>query len=97
MKEIHSLITAIPGIGYHMAAIILAKSGNLSCFHFPDKLLAYADILPSTYQSRQLKTVIHIWRNEAPNTCVMLSSIQASMSAFELPSLLPILLKNKPG
>ena len=55
MDEIHSPITTIPGIGCHMGAMILAEGGDLSCFDSPDKLLAYAGMSPSTYQSGQLK------------------------------------------
>ena len=55
MNKIQSPITTIPGIGYRMGAMILAEAGDLSRFDSPDKLLAYAGMLPSTYQSGQLK------------------------------------------
>ena len=55
MDEIQSPITTIPGIGYRMGAMILAEAGDLSRFASPDKLLAYAGMSPSTYQSGQLK------------------------------------------
>ena len=55
MDEIQSPITTIPGIGCRMGAMILAEAGDLSRFDSPDKLLAYAGMLPSTYQSGQLK------------------------------------------
>ena len=55
MDELHSPITTIPGIGYRMGAMILAEVGNFSQFDSPDKLLAYAGMSPSTYQSGQLK------------------------------------------
>ena len=55
MDELHSPITSIPGIGYRMGAMILAETGDLSRFDSPDKLLAYAGMSPSTYQSGQLK------------------------------------------
>ena len=54
MDEIHSPITTIPGIGYRMGAMILAEVGDFSRFESPDKLLAYAGLSPSTYQSGQL-------------------------------------------
>ena len=38
-----------------MGAMILAEIGDLSRFASPDKLLAYAGMSPSTYQSGQLK------------------------------------------
>ena len=55
MDEMHSPITTIPGISYRMGAIILAEVGDFSRFESPDKLLAYAGLSPSTYQSGQLK------------------------------------------
>lgn len=55
MDEIQSPITTIPGIGCRMGAMILAEVGDLSRFNSPDKLLAYAGMSPSTYQSGQLK------------------------------------------
>ena len=55
MDGLGSPITTIPGIGLNMAAMILAEAGDLSRFATPDKLLAYAGMSPSTYQSGQLK------------------------------------------
>ena len=54
MEELHSPITTIPGIGFRMAAMILAEVGDFSRFDSPDKVLAYAGLSPSTYQSGQL-------------------------------------------
>jgi transposase len=54
MDEIHSPITTIPGIGTRMGAMILAEVGDFSRFDSPDKVLAYAGLSPSTYQSGQL-------------------------------------------
>ena len=54
MEEMHSPITTIPGIGVRMGAMILAEIGDFSRFDSPDKILAYAGLSPSTYQSGQL-------------------------------------------
>ena len=54
MYEIQSPITTIPGIGVRMGAMILAEIGDFSRFDSPDKILAYAGMSPSTYQSGQL-------------------------------------------
>lgn len=54
MEQLHSPITTIPGIGFRMAAMILAEVGDFSRFDSPDKVLAYAGLSPSTYQSGQL-------------------------------------------
>ncbi|CAK7023671.1 MAG: IS110 family transposase ISBth13 [Eubacterium sp.] len=54
MDEIHSPITTIPGMGTRMGAMILAEIGDFSKFDSADKILAYAGMSPSTYQSGQL-------------------------------------------
>ena len=54
MDEIHSPITTIPGISTRMGAMILAEVGDFSNFDSADKILAYAGMSPSTYQSGQL-------------------------------------------
>lgn len=54
MDEVHSSITTIPGIGTRMGAMILAEIGDFSSFDSADKILAYAGMSPSTYQSGQL-------------------------------------------
>ena len=56
MDDIHSPITTIPGMGTRMGAMILAEVGDFSRFDSPDKVLAYAGLSPSTYQSGQLTT-----------------------------------------
>lgn len=53
-QEIHSPILTIPGISYRMGAMIIAEIGDFSRFDSADKLLAYAGMSPSTYQSGQL-------------------------------------------
>lgn len=55
MDELDSPITTIPGVGPQMGAMILAEVGDFSNFDSPDKILAYAGLSPSTYQSGQLK------------------------------------------
>ena len=54
MDEINSPILSIPGINYRMGAMIIAEIGDFSRFDSPDKMLAYAGLSPSTYQSGQL-------------------------------------------
>lgn len=54
MDEINSPILTIPGISYRMGAMIIAEIGDFSRFDSPDKILAYAGMSPSTYQSGQL-------------------------------------------
>ena len=56
MDEINSPILTIPGISYRMGAMIIAEIGDFSRFDSPDKILAYAGISPSTYQSGQLES-----------------------------------------
>ena len=54
MDEINSPILTIPSISYRMGAMIIAEIGDFSRFDSPDKILAYAGMSPSTYQSGQL-------------------------------------------
>lgn len=54
MDEIHSPILTIPGISFRMGAMIIAEIGDFSRFDSPDKILAYAGMSPSTYQSGQM-------------------------------------------
>ena len=57
MDKIASPILSIPGISYRMGAMILAEIGDFSRFASPDKLLAYAGLSPTTYQSGKLDNV----------------------------------------
>lgn len=54
MDAIDSPILSIPGISYRMGAMILAEIGDFKRFSSPDKILAYAGLSPSTYQSGQM-------------------------------------------
>ena len=51
VDEMSPPILTIPGISYRMGAMILAEIGDFSRFDSADKLLAYAGLSPSTYQS----------------------------------------------
>lgn len=51
VKELDTPLITIPGIGYTLAAIILAEIGDINYFSTPAKLLAFAGMEPSTYQS----------------------------------------------
>lgn len=51
VDELNTPLMTIPGIGYTIAAIILAEIGDISNFSSPAKLLAFAGMEPSTYQS----------------------------------------------
>ena len=53
-EEIQSPILSIPGISYRMGAMIIAEIGDFNRFDSADKILAYAGMSPSTYQSGQL-------------------------------------------
>jgi Transposase and inactivated derivatives len=51
MKFNDSVIMTIPGIGYINGGMILGEIGNISRFSNPSKLLAFAGLDPSVYQS----------------------------------------------
>lgn len=54
VDSLGTTLLTIPGIGYSSAAMILAEIGDFSNFETPDKILAFAGMSPSTYQSGQL-------------------------------------------
>ena len=54
MDKINSPIMSIRGVGYRLAAMIIAEIGDFDMFSSPDKILAYAGLSPSTYQSGQM-------------------------------------------
>jgi len=54
VDSLGTTILTIPGIGYATAASILAEIGDFSNFETPDKILAFAGMSPSIYQSGQL-------------------------------------------
>ena len=54
MCKLNSPITTIPGIGCVMGAMIIAEIGDFDNFNSPDKVLAFAGLSPSTYQSGHL-------------------------------------------
>lgn len=53
MSQIPQHITSIPGIGPSTGAAIVAEIGDINRFDSPDKLVAYAGIDPSVYQTGQ--------------------------------------------
>lgn len=55
MDSINSPILTIPGINYRMGAMIIAEIGDFERLSSPDKILAYAGLSPSTYQSGKLQ------------------------------------------
>ena len=56
MDSMASPITSIPGIANRMGAMILAEIGDFTRFDNADRILAYAGISPTTYQSGQLNS-----------------------------------------
>lgn len=51
MDQLDSPVMTIPGIGYTLGATIVAEIGNINRFSSPAKLLAFAGLEPSIYQS----------------------------------------------
>ena len=56
MDTINPPILTIPGISYRMGAMIIAEIGDFNRFDSADKILAFAGMSPSTYQSGQLES-----------------------------------------
>lgn len=55
-----SPITTIPCISFKMAAVIQAEIGDFNRFSSPDKILAFAGLSPTTYQSGNF-VFVSIW------------------------------------
>ena len=87
LEELHSPITTIPGIGFRMAAMILAEVGDFARFESPDKLLAYAGMSPSTYQSGQLRNCYPHMEKRGSRYLRYALYHAANMSATGIPSL----------
>jgi len=51
VEELNTPILTLPGIGSTLAAIILAEIGNIEHFCSPAKLIAFAGMDPSNFQS----------------------------------------------
>src|SRR5699024_11079056 len=57
--EEYELIRSIPGIGNKIAATITSEMGNIDQFNHPKKLVAYAGIDPSVFESGKFKASIN--------------------------------------
>ena len=78
-SQMDSPIFTIPGIGRHMGAMILAEVGDFSNFASADKLLAYAGLSPSTYQSGQLEAAEQIRKSKTVTYSVTLKPFRKDM------------------
>ena len=54
VDESGTTLLTVPGLSYATVSAILAEVGDFSSFASPDKVLAFAGMSPSTYQSGQL-------------------------------------------
>mgnify|MGYP000314430494 FL=1 len=95
MDEINSPILSIPGISYRMGAMIIAEIGDFSQFDSPDKILAYAGMSPSTYQSGQLDNCYAEWKNVVLDTLDMLCLMQPHMFVYGIQPTRLILPRNE--
>jgi len=55
MDDLDSPILSVPGIGYILGAIILSEIGSVENFSSPNKLLKFAGLEPSVYESGNYK------------------------------------------
>ena len=55
MIELNSPILSVPGIGYILGAIIISEIGSIENFSNPNKLLKFAGLEPSVYESGNYK------------------------------------------
>lgn len=54
VDESETILITIPGLSYATVSVIIAEIGDFSNFSTPNKILAFAGMSPSTYQSGQL-------------------------------------------
>ena len=54
IENMKPVILSIPGINHALGAMIISEIGDMNRFDNPDKILAYAGLSPSTYQSGKL-------------------------------------------
>jgi transposase len=67
MNQLPQHITSIPGVGPVTGAAILAEIGDIHRFEAPEKLVAYAGIDPTVYQSGDFEaTETHISKRGSP-------------------------------
>ncbi len=59
MDIIGSPILSIPGVSYTIGAMILGEIGDFRNFSSPDKIMAYAGISPTVYQSGNIKAGVY--------------------------------------
>jgi transposase len=55
----YEIIRSIPGIGRKIAATIISEIGEIDQFNHPKKLVAYAGIDPSVFESGKFKATIN--------------------------------------
>ena len=78
-----------------MSDMIIAEIGDFERFSTPDKILAYAGLSPSTYQSGHLLSTYAHMENEALATCDMLYLMLLNMFAIGIHLSVNILPKSK--
>lgn len=67
MNQVPTFITSIPGIGLATGAALLAEIGDIHRFTAPEKLIAYAGIDASVYQTGEFQaTHAHMSKRGSP-------------------------------
>lgn len=94
LRQYKSPIVSVPGIGEMTCATIIAEIGDFSNFSSPDKILAFAGMSPSTYQSGQLQNCYAHMEKRGPNIFDMLYSLLQDVFATLIRYLLLICQKN---
>ena len=85
MKFNDSVIMTIPCIGYINGGMILGEIGDIHRFSNPNKLLAFADLDPSVYQSDNFS----LRQQECPNVARVFYATLLQMQFGTLSELLP--------
>ena len=57
--EGYEFLQSIPGIGNKIAATIISEIGDINLFHHPKKLVAFAGLDPSVFESGKFRASIN--------------------------------------
>ncbi|GED64048.1 hypothetical protein LFU01_25000 [Lysinibacillus fusiformis] len=73
LEEEYELIQSLPGVGEKIAATILSEIGEIERFNYPTKLVAFAGLEPSVFESGRFKgTKNHITKRGSARLLHML-------------------------
>src|SRR5690625_1556287 len=94
--EDYGLIQSIPGIGDKIAATIISEIGDINLFENPKKIVAYAGLDPSVFESGKFKASINriTKRGSSRLRHLFIWQCNAVWQKIEIKNLLPFMIVN---